>query len=108
MTDDHNQKRYDLEDRTFEFARRVRAFIKLVLQSPDVPSKLAGLGLVLVEGPNDVIRLDTLGVPAVALCSNAITREQVDKAAQLALRSRPARCDDDDARSIREPHFGVD
>jgi len=34
-----------------------------------------------------VIRLDTLGVPAVALCSNAITREQAAKAAQLARRA---------------------
>jgi hypothetical protein len=42
------------------------------------------LGLILVEGPNDVIRLDTLGVPAVALCSQTITREQAAKAALLA------------------------
>jgi hypothetical protein len=40
----------------------------------------------VVEGPNDVIRLDTLGVPAVALCSNTITREQAAKAACLARR----------------------
>jgi hypothetical protein len=31
-----------------------------------------------------VIRLDTLGVPAVGLCSNTITREQAAKAAGLA------------------------
>src|SRR5207253_4086498 len=48
------------------------------------PEKLKGLGLLLVEGPNDVIRLDTLGVPAVGLCSNTITREQAAKAARLA------------------------
>ena len=42
-------------------------------------------GLVIVEGPNDVIALDALGVPAVALCSNTITREQAEKAAQLAI-----------------------
>jgi len=40
--------------------------------------------LVLVEGPNDAIRLHTLGVPAVALCSNTITREQAVKARTLA------------------------
>lgn len=45
---------------------------------------LEGLGLVLVEGPNDVIRLSTLGVPAVGLCSNQITREQAEQAARLA------------------------
>lgn len=40
--------------------------------------------LVVVEGPNDAIRLHTLGIPAVALCSNTITREQAVKASQLA------------------------
>ena len=48
------------------------------------PEELQTLGLVLVEGPNDVIRLDTLGIPAVALCSNTITREQAAKVALLA------------------------
>lgn len=48
------------------------------------PEQIRKLGLVLVEGPNDVIRLDTLGVPAVALCSNNISREQAAKAAALA------------------------
>jgi len=28
MTKNINSKKYDLEDRTFEFAKRVRAFIK--------------------------------------------------------------------------------
>ena len=28
MTENQNSKRYDLEDRTLEFARRVRAFVK--------------------------------------------------------------------------------
>ena len=31
-----------------------------------------------------MIRLDTLGAPAVGLCSNTITREQAEKAANLA------------------------
>ena len=48
------------------------------------PEQIQKLGLVLVEGPNDVIRLDTLGVPSLALCSNLITREQAAKAASLA------------------------
>jgi four helix bundle protein len=30
MTEGENSKRYDLEERTYEFARRVRAFIKLL------------------------------------------------------------------------------
>jgi len=46
--------------------------------------KLRELGLVLVEGPNDVIRLDTLGVPAAGLCSNTISRDQAEKGARLA------------------------
>jgi hypothetical protein len=42
------------------------------------------MGVVVVEGPNDAIRLNTLRVPAVALCSNTITREQVERIAGLA------------------------
>ncbi len=30
MTKDRNSKQYDLEDRTLEFARRVRKFVKLL------------------------------------------------------------------------------
>ncbi len=46
--------------------------------------ELATSTLVVVEGPNDAIRLNTLGAAAVALCSNSITREQVDRIAALA------------------------
>jgi hypothetical protein len=49
-------------------------------QLTDFPS----VGIVVVEGPNDAIRLNTLRVPAVALCSNTITREQVERIAVLA------------------------
>jgi hypothetical protein len=80
----------ELDPEKFHFVKGFHLGIELfgqhALQSPDVPQKRAGLGLIVVEGPNDVIRLDTLGVPAVALCSNAITREQAAKAAQLAPR----------------------
>ena len=41
-------------------------------------------GLVVVEGQNDVIRLDQLGVPAVGLCSNRVTDEQIEKIARIA------------------------
>jgi DNA primase len=44
----------------------------------------AGIGLILVEGPNDAIRLHTLNELAVAVCSNTITREQSERAARLA------------------------
>ena len=30
MTEEPNSKRYDLEDRTFEFARKVRVFVKIL------------------------------------------------------------------------------
>jgi hypothetical protein len=66
------------------FHRGIELFAQHVFRSPETASKAAGLGLIIVEGPNDVIRLDTVGVPAVALCSNEITREQ---AAQLARRA---------------------
>ena len=33
MTENKNSKQYDLEDRTFEFARRVRAFVKKLPRS---------------------------------------------------------------------------
>ena len=66
------------------FHRGLELFGQPAVRSPDAAEKLKALGLVLVEGPNDVIRLDTLGVPAVGLCSNRISREQAAKAAQLA------------------------
>jgi len=49
-----------------------------------VSEQLKALGLVVVAGPNDTIRLDTLGVPGVALCSNRISRKQAAKVAKLA------------------------
>src|SRR5205823_8084826 len=66
------------------FHRGIELFGQDRLSEPEVGEKLRGLGLILVEGPNDVVRLDTLGVPAVALCSNTISREQASKAAELA------------------------
>jgi hypothetical protein len=46
--------------------------------------QLRDLGVILVEGPNDVSNLSALGVPAIAVCSNAVTEEQADKLAALA------------------------
>lgn len=40
---------------------------------------IARYGIIVVEGFNDVIRLDREGIPAVAICSNLITDEQVTK-----------------------------
>jgi 5S rRNA maturation endonuclease (ribonuclease M5) len=41
-------------------------------------------GVILVEGPNDVMNLNALGVPAVAVCSNTVTDEQAEKLAALS------------------------
>jgi hypothetical protein len=49
-----------------------------------IGEKLKGIGLLVVEGPNDVIALDVLHVPVVGLCSNIITDEQVEKVKRLA------------------------
>lgn len=86
--------RWDLSDRSqrepakFHFVsgfhRGNELFGQERLREPDAAESLKRLGLVVVEGPNDVIRLATLGVPAVALCSNTISREQAAKAAELA------------------------
>jgi 5S rRNA maturation endonuclease (ribonuclease M5) len=66
------------------FHRGIELFGQHALRAPEAAEKLRELGLIIVEGPNDVIRLDTLGIPAVALCSNTISREQAWKAAGLA------------------------
>ena len=42
------------------------------------------LGLIIVEGFNDVIHLDSLQVPAMGICSNLLSDEQVAKIARLA------------------------
>ena len=41
-------------------------------------------GLTLVEGPNDVIGLDNLGVPALAIMSNRMTEAQGEKVIRFA------------------------
>ena len=56
------------------FHRGLELFGQHLLHTPEAAEKVQGLGLVIVEGPNDVIRLDTLGMPAVGLCSNRITQ----------------------------------
>lgn len=66
------------------FHRGLELFGQHRLRDPKSAETVQKLGLIVVEGPNDVIRLATLGVTAVGLCSNSITREQADKAARLA------------------------
>jgi 5S rRNA maturation endonuclease (ribonuclease M5) len=80
--------RTDKEPEKFHFVKGFHRGQELFgihrLREQGAEKPLHELGLILVEGPNDAIRLATLGVPAVALCSNTITREQADKAAALA------------------------
>ena len=45
---------------------------------------IAKIGIVIVEGFNDTIRLDSLGVPSVALCSNRMTEAQAEKITRWA------------------------
>lgn len=54
------------------------------LKEPGYRESIARFGIIVVEGFNDVIALDTLGIPAVALMSNQITEEQVAKVGRFA------------------------
>lgn len=55
-----------------------------LLTDPSTQPALQSFGLPLVPEPHDAIRLHERGLPAVALISHAITREQATKAAKLA------------------------
>lgn len=66
------------------FGRGLELFGQHRLQEDRVRERLTGLGIVVVPGPNDVIALDALGVPAVGLCAHAITPEQVEKIGRMA------------------------
>ena len=54
------------------------------LDEPGYREAIAQFGLIVVEGFNDVIRLDSAGIPAVAICSNRITDAQIEKLARWA------------------------
>jgi len=54
------------------------------LQDRRLRDSLGQIGLVVVEGMNDVIRLNELGVAAVGLCSNQATDEQLEKLTRFA------------------------
>jgi len=66
------------------FQRGLELFGQHRLKEDGVAERVRGIGIVVVKGPNDVIALDAMGVPAVALCATAITSEQVQKVAKLA------------------------
>lgn len=54
------------------------------LQDRAYRDALRALGLIVVEGSNDVIALDALGVPSVGVCSNMMTDVQVKKVVRWA------------------------
>jgi 5S rRNA maturation endonuclease (ribonuclease M5) len=66
------------------FHRGLELWGEHLLRTDEAPKAQSRVGLVVVEGPNDAMNLQTLGVPAVALCSNTITQEQIERIAVLA------------------------
>jgi hypothetical protein len=54
------------------------------LNEPGYREAVARYGIIVVEGFNDVLGLDALGIPAVAIMSNKITDEQVAKVERWA------------------------
>ena len=52
------------------------------LKEPGYRESIARHGIIVVEGFNDVIGLDNLGIPAVAIMSNRITEHQIEKIAR--------------------------
>ena len=78
------------------------------LDEPAIAASLKQIGLVVVEGMNDVIRLDTLGVGAVGICSNRGTDEQVAKIVKFAKKVAGGRvvlmpdCDEDGEVGFKE------
>lgn len=66
------------------FHRGCELFGQHRLHDEGISEKMKGIGLLVVEGSNDVIALDALNVPAVGLCSNTVTEDQVEKVIRLA------------------------
>ena len=54
------------------------------LDEPGFRETIARCGIIVVEGFNDVLGLDSIGVPAVAIMSNKITNDQVVKIERFA------------------------
>jgi len=54
------------------------------LDEPGYREAIGRYGIIVVEGFNDVLGLDAIGVPAVAIMSNKITDEQVAKVERFA------------------------
>lgn len=80
----------DREPEKFHFVKGFHRGLELFgqqrsrLHEPGYRERLATLGLIVVEGPNDVIAVDRLGVPAVGLLSNILTRDHATKLTRWA------------------------
>ena len=55
-------------------------------QEPGYRELIARYGIIVVEGFNDVIGLDSIGIPAVGIMSNKITEGQIEKIERFAKR----------------------
>jgi len=66
------------------FRRKFELYGQELAKQEDQAEALQRLGLIVVEGFNDVLRLRALGIPSVGIMSNRITKEQVGKLARLA------------------------
>ncbi|MEX1096299.1 MAG: toprim domain-containing protein [Planctomycetales bacterium] len=84
------QGRTGREPEKFHFVKGFQRGLELFgqqasrLDEPGYRETIRETGILVVEGPNDVIALDALGVPAVGLCSNTISKAQVQKLARWA------------------------
>ena len=56
------------------------------LQEPGYREFISHHGIIVVEGFNDVIGLDALGIPSIGIMSNKITEGQVEKIERFANR----------------------
>jgi hypothetical protein len=78
------------------------------VQQDAIRRSLADIGLIVVEGANDVIRLDTLDAAAVGLGSNRATDEQIAKIIRFARATADERvvllpdCDEEGEAGFRD------
>ena len=66
------------------FHRGLELFGQHELMQSAAETGLGELGVLVVEGPNDVIRMNALNEPAVGLCSNTVSKQQAAKIATIA------------------------
>ena len=70
--------KYRFPNKTY-FRRKFELYGQHNLNRPEFQEPLQQIGLTITEGFNDVLRLQTLGVPAVGVMSNRATIEQIER-----------------------------